>query len=130
MKEILVDEWVRKAEEDYESAIDLAQRRKKPVPNTVCFLCQQCVEKYLKAFLTLYDIPFAKTHDLIALKTLCLPVSDDFELIHDFLVGLDPYSVAFRYPGEEATPEEAQEAVKAMQQVRKFIRARLKLEEE
>ena len=42
-------EWVKKAEEDYLAALDLARRRKVLLHNSVCFHCEQCAEKYLKA---------------------------------------------------------------------------------
>ena len=45
----LLAEWVDKAEADYQSAVALGRRRKAPLPDIVCYHCQQCVEKYLKA---------------------------------------------------------------------------------
>jgi hypothetical protein len=39
---------------------------------------------------------------------------------------LNDYAVNIRYPGESATKEEAHTAVKAMRQVRAFVRAKLK----
>ena len=47
----ITQEWADKAEEDWEAALDLARRRKKPTNNAVCFQAQQCAEKYLKAWL-------------------------------------------------------------------------------
>lgn len=41
-------EWVKKAENDFETAAAL-MRRKKILGDSICFHCQQCVEKYLKA---------------------------------------------------------------------------------
>jgi hypothetical protein len=34
-------DWVRKAEEDYLAALDLARRRNRQLHNSVCFHCQQ-----------------------------------------------------------------------------------------
>jgi hypothetical protein len=34
-------EWVKKAEEDYLAALDLARRRKVLLHNSVCFHCEQ-----------------------------------------------------------------------------------------
>jgi HEPN domain-containing protein len=51
-------EWVVKAETDYKAALALARRRKDPLPEVVCFHCQQCAEKYLKAFLIARGMPF------------------------------------------------------------------------
>ncbi|MFH1477044.1 MAG: HEPN domain-containing protein [Verrucomicrobiota bacterium] len=47
----LVREWIKKAEEDFVAAQQLSRVRKPPVWNIVCFHCQQCVEKYLIAYL-------------------------------------------------------------------------------
>jgi HEPN domain-containing protein len=38
--------------------------------DTVCFHAQQCVEKYLKAFLVLEGIDFPKTHDIGKISAL------------------------------------------------------------
>ncbi len=120
-----VEEWVAKAETGYKAAIDLARRRKDPLPEAVCFHCQQCTEKYLKAFLIARQVPFPKIHDLIALKKLCAEEESAFELIHDLLESLEGYDVVVRYPGEMATVEDAREAVAAMKEVRRFVRIRL-----
>jgi len=60
-----VAEWVKKAEDNYLSALALSRRRKSPVPDVICNQCQQCVEKYLKALLVLHKVYFPKIHDLI-----------------------------------------------------------------
>jgi HEPN domain-containing protein len=121
MSDLYVKEWINKAEEDYVVATSLARKRKRPTPNAVCFHCQQCAEKYLKAFLVQNAIVFRRVHDLLELHTLCLSVNPSFELIADLLDQLNPYSVEFRYPGEEATVEEAKLALRAMKEVRRFI---------
>jgi HEPN domain-containing protein len=81
--------------------------------------------KYLKAFLLRHKRPFRRRHDLIELKTSCQDVDSDFRLIHDALTTLNQWSSDIRYPGVSATVEEAREAVEAIKQVRKFVRARL-----
>ncbi len=59
-------EWVEKAEEDFRVA-RREQGARPAAHNAVCFHAQQCVEKYLKAFLQEHDLPFYRTHDLEAL---------------------------------------------------------------
>jgi len=51
MSEKLVKEWIAKAEEDYKTILTLNRQKKHKLPNSICFHCQQCIEKYLKAFL-------------------------------------------------------------------------------
>jgi HEPN domain-containing protein len=67
-------EWVRKAENDFRAASQLLGRRKRVVPDAVCFFCQQCVEKYLKARLLEAGIAFPRTHDLRQLLNVCVQV--------------------------------------------------------
>lgn len=77
MNEYPVKDWVEKAEGNYISALDLAKRRKNPVPDVVCNQCQQCAEKYLKAFLVQCRTEFPKIHDLLQLdwRKRVIPIS-------------------------------------------------------
>ncbi len=120
--------WVGKAEEDYELAL-LALHHKPPLTSGVCYHSQQCVEKYLKAFLSLQSTPFPHTHDLLALQDLCARADPLFALDELLLERINAYAVGIRYPGEEATVEEAHEAVEAMKAVRRFLRNKLGLSE-
>ena len=122
-----VGEWVKKAEDNYISAVALARRRSQPVPDVVCNQCQQCAEKYLKALLVRHHIDFPKSHDLTQLKDLVMQVEADVRLINSHLAALNPYGIDVRYPGLEATINDARDAVRAVQEVRKFVRAKLGL---
>jgi len=122
-----IEEWIGKAEDNYVSALGLARRRAHPVPDVICNQCQQCIEKYLKALLVRHQIGFPKTHDLRELEDLLIRVESNVRLIDDYLHSLNPYGVDIRYPGLVATMDEAKEAIKAMKEVRKFVRAKLGL---
>jgi HEPN domain-containing protein len=120
----LTAEWIAKAEADYEGAVSL-RRRRKALPDLVCFHCQQCAEKYLKAFLQDNAIPFPKTHvleDLLRLATASFPKMSN--LVSSLMI-LEDYSVKFRYPGVTATISEATDAMKAVRFVRKNLRQSL-----
>ena len=119
---IEVREWIKKAEEDYEGALHLSRRKKKPLPDLVCFHSQQCAEKYLKAFLIFHDTPFPKTHDLLMLLDLSIPHHPALELQRDLFEFLNPYSVQFRYPGYETTPEEANTAMVTVKEIRALFK--------
>ena len=119
-------EWASKAEEDYQAALLLSRKRKHPLLNAVCFHGQQAAEKYLKAYLTLKKISFPKTHDLILLKNSCTKREGDFELLSDLVISLNPYSVEFRYPGEQATRRDAKRASLAVKEIREFVLRKLK----
>ena len=122
-----VSEWVQEAEADYQNAQTIAKRRKDPTPKSVCWLCQQCAEKYLKAFLIRHSRKFPFRHDLVELNNTCHQVDTDFRLIVGDLEELNAYGPAFRYPGSTATAEDARSALKAVKRVREFVRAKLGL---
>ena len=122
---VLTQEWVDKAEGDFHTASREARVRKAPNYDAVCFHCQQCAEKYLKAYLQEQGQRFPPVHHLIELLELCLPYDGTFELQRDLLKVLTKYAVEFHYPGELAAKEEALTAVKAMRAVRVFVRQKL-----
>jgi HEPN domain-containing protein len=122
-------EWVSKAEEDYTAALYLSRKRKSSIPDIVCFHCQQCAEKYLKALLMEAEVRFPKTHDLLALLKLVAPVVPFLLSFHERLERMNDYAVEFRYPSESATKEEARIALANCRALRKEIRKILGLDE-
>jgi HEPN domain-containing protein len=123
----LTREWVAKAEQDFAAAEDLARRQKVPLPDSVCFHCQQCVEKYLKARLQETGIPFPKTHSLWTLLDLLLPVEPGWKSFRPALKSLSIYAVDFRYPGTAATLAQARQSLAASRTFRKAARRSLGL---
>ncbi len=67
-----VRQWRVKAQSDWD-AVEILTSSKRCPTDTVCFHCQQFVEKLLKALLTRHDIEAPKTHDLRRLIQLALP---------------------------------------------------------
>jgi HEPN domain-containing protein len=59
----------------------ILSRSQNPFHNTVCFLCQQCIEKYLKAKLNEAGIFFTKTHNLEDLLKLVTPVEPGWAVL-------------------------------------------------
>lgn len=116
-----VAEWINKAEQDYQTAVTMARKRSKPVPDVVGFHSQQCIEKYLKAFLVLKKVDFPKTHDLIELLEAANTKDPLIDIFRKDLRILNPFSVQFRYPGETATLEESVMALRTMKKIRKFF---------
>ena len=122
-----VEEWIAKAEIDYDGAIILARQRRKFLPELLCWTSQQCVEKYFRAFLVRHRVKFERTHDLGELHKLCMNIDLDFRLIANILEPLLPCAPPVRYPGASASPEQARAAFDVMKQARKFVRAKLGL---
>ena len=123
----LLDEWVAKAEADYAAAVSLNRRRRTPLPGIVAFHCQQCAEKYLKAYLVSQGSAPPRTHDLRDLQDLCAALDSSFLQLTPELLVLNPYAVDIRYPGISATQADAHNAVKAVRRVRKAMRRTLGL---
>ena len=124
---VLTQEWIDKAKGDFHTASREARVRKMPNYDAVCFHCQQCAEKYLKAFLQEQDQPLGRTHDLIELLELCLLLDPTFDIQRDTLKDLTKYAVEFRYPGEMAVREDARATLRAVRTFRDFIRQKLGL---
>ena len=117
---------IEKAEEDYNSAKWL-QQAPEPVHNSICFHAQQCIEKYLKAWLQEANLPVLRTHnleELLALIVLTLPDWDHWQ--PDFKI-ITEYAVDARYPGDSATAENTQHAMHVCDAVRQTVRTSLKL---
>ncbi len=69
-------EWILKAQDD-ESSAEVLLKEDGPT-NTVCFLSQQAVEKYLKGYLTYKNQKFPKVHQLELLLELCAKIDKEF----------------------------------------------------
>ena len=120
-------EWVAKAEGDWNAARQLNRVRKDPNYDSVCFHCQQSVEKYLKARLVEAGNNFPKTHDLIKLLGLAVQVEPEWVALHPLVATLNPYAIGYRYPGLTATKADAKAALKDCKEVRRVIRTALGL---
>lgn len=118
----LTIEWIAKAEGDYASAGREYRARRNPNYDAACFHAQQVAEKYLKAWLQEQCVIFPRTHSLIVLLELCLPLDASFEFLRDGLILLERYAVQYRYPGETADKSDARLAFQAGQAVRVFMR--------
>jgi len=123
----LTQEWVEKAEGDFQVAAQIMRRRKERVFDAACFHAQQAVEKYFKARLCEAGVSFPKTHDLVALLKLLLPMEPLWSVFLPPAHLLEDYAVDFRYPGDTATLAEARLALKNCKNIRREVRASLGL---
>lgn len=121
-----VREWVQRAMEDLrEAEHDLVASP--PLVRGAVFHCQQAAEKALKAFLTMHEEPFRKTHDLDELGTAAAAHDPSLTDVVDRTAELTPYAWRFRYPGTPAVPtmDEAREALTIAREVYEAVLARL-----
>ncbi len=124
---VVTRSWVRKAERDYRVAQGLLRRWVAGYGDAACFHCQQAVEKYLKARLIEIGIPFPRTHDLSTLLVLLLPRDPLWQSFGAACQTLTQYAVNVRYPGDDATKRDAQEALKFATAIRREARRALGL---
>ncbi len=123
-----VNQWIRKAKEDWDTIVILIDHPRCP-RNTVCFHCQQYVEKLLKALLTLHKVEFPRTHSLRRLTQLCEIVIPE---LHDFIDTADEltyYSVQSRYPDDwcEVSKDEMTEMIEVTKEFQKLLLPALNL---
>ena len=119
----VVREWVEKAENDLKNAAHTLEMGEDCPTDTVCFHAQQCVEKYLKALLTLRDVDSPRIHDVEELVAL-LPGDVEVKLSVEEQRRLTDYATVTRYPGdyEPIALDEARQAVKMARRARREIR--------
>jgi HEPN domain-containing protein len=121
-------QWVRKAEADLALA---ARARRKPAGlyDGICFHCQQCAEKYLKALLEELGLPIPKIHDLDQLFALLRQHHLALRSVLRGLVFLTDFAVDIRYPGNWATKRQAEAAWRWAERVRQTARSLLGIRE-
>jgi len=117
--------WIKFAEDDYEAAILLSSNLK-PLLEITCFHCQQCAEKYLKAFIVKNIGEIKKTHNLEELCKICSLIDADFVNIKEFCIDLTDYAVETRYPYQfEIDYLDMKKALEDMNAIRNFMRAKI-----
>lgn len=120
----LTREWVEKAEEDHLAAESL-WGGSHSLYNSVCFHAQQCVEKYLKAWLTEQQTSFPRTHDLEILARLAAPTLPTITALLNDLRFVTSFAVEARYPGTSALHSDAQRSRRLAGAVRTTVRQQL-----
>lgn len=107
-----VRQWMDYAEEDLRLAEYALQMGSGCPCRLIAYHAQQCVEKYLKAFLVYQRQDFPYTHNISALLELCRNHADWTDLLQAAEI-LTVYAVTTRYPGEDepVSLDEARQAV-------------------
>jgi HEPN domain-containing protein len=93
------DAWVFFANNNIKAAENLTDDAE--ITGELAFLCQQAVEKYLKAFLTKHKISFQKTHDLLKLYLQVKEVKN-LGINEELLQDLKSLYIEVRYPTDVA----------------------------
>ncbi|OQX22328.1 MAG: DNA-binding protein [Candidatus Altiarchaeales archaeon A3] len=125
-----VKNWLKKAMNDYKTARNLLSfPQEEIITDTMCFHCQQFVEKSSKAFFIFKNVEFKRTHNLEYLIKLCSDLDPDFEFLSEKTTTLTDYAVKIRHPDEFYIPsvEEAKECFEIALKVKGFIYNKLNL---
>jgi HEPN domain-containing protein len=121
-----IKKWFTKADHDLQTACNERHIDADEIlTDTICFHCQQAVEKYLKSFLIWHDIDFKPVHDLVYLQQLCSKVDTDFKAVS--LNRLTGFGVALRYPDDFYMPtlQEADSSVEIAQKIKVLVRGKI-----
>lgn len=117
----VISEWAEKADADFLTANRELEVTDKPNYDAVCFHAQQCVEKLMKAVLISKNTLPPRTHDLVRLNELLRVAVPSWSCAISDLRLLDRAAVDFRYPGESADLEEAQQAFDVARSLRNSL---------
>ena len=114
--------WTEKAEHDFLAAEHSLELAEQGLTDIVCYHCQQCAEKYLKALLLYRGVAFPRTHDLRLLLDL-IPTGLSLGLEREKVIPLNRYVIEGRYPGdwEPITVAEARQALEMADAVREAV---------
>lgn len=113
-----VSEWIEKAEGDFTTASRELHVTSRPNYDAVCFHCQQCIEKLLKGALTRCGVDPPHVHDVAYLVKLLREGGTALAAEERDLRLLSQSAVVFRYPGENATAEDATEVMAICERLR------------
>ena len=120
-------ERVRKAEGDWVAIKRLQYPSLTPdVYDAICFHAQQCIEKYLKAWLQEANLRVPRTHNLNVLLRLIVPTHPEWRAWRTDFAKFTPHAVDVRYE-IFATEAEVEHAMRVCTEVRDAIRAVLQL---
>ena len=123
----LVDEWIKKAEEDYQFAASVLEDS--TFYAQICFHFQQAAEKYLKTVIVAEDLEFQKVHDLVVLLKSCLSRKPELIRLMPECKLLNRFYIDTRYPVHwptDYTKEGAIQAQAAAETIRDHVKACLK----
>ena len=118
-------EKIQKAEDDW-AMLTLALQSPRPLRDPICFHAQQCIEKYLKAWLQEANLRVPRTHNLNVLLHLIVPAHPEWRAWRTDFAKFKPHAVDARYE-TFMTEADAEHAVRVCTEVRTAIRAVLQL---
>jgi HEPN domain-containing protein len=119
-----IKQWLAKANEDL-LVVDKLTEFEIIATSSVCFHCQQAVEKFLKAFLIANGVEIKKTHNIEYLLSECSDIDKDFADIDP--KELSDFGVDVRYPGDMFIPnkDETLEYKNLAFEIKEFVESKI-----
>ena len=121
-----VRQWRTKARSDWTTVEILLDSKRCPA-DTVCFHCQQFVEKLLKALLTQHGVEAPKTHDVRRLIQLAEALAPELSRLANASDALTVHGVETRYPDDwhEIEPAEMNDVVELAKELGAILHSAL-----
>lgn len=122
----VIEKWLIKADNDLKTA-EFGMTAEQPITDTICFHCQQAVEKHLKLFIFFKGMIPEKSHNIATLLQKCAQLDSSF-LVLSGIDHLTDYAVTLRYADGFYIPpiEEAKAALEDAQRVKEFVLEKIK----
>ncbi|MCL2556397.1 MAG: HEPN domain-containing protein [Firmicutes bacterium] len=107
-----VQEWLKIAYDDYDTAVFLWNKKPRPL-QIICYHISQSMEKSLKAFLCFRGQFVPRTHSLVFLCRTCARLDSSFKTLLTICADAEIFSTHTRYPGRiEIETAAAKQALK------------------
>ncbi|MCD7804772.1 MAG: HEPN domain-containing protein [Oscillospiraceae bacterium] len=124
--------WLHMADMDFGVAEHLFKTYYPKPCEIVCYHCQQCAEKAIKAIIIAVGASgeAPKVHDLSYLLNQLADIVEIDEKYYDYADTLTPYGVSVRYPNELFLEERhAEKAIQMADEVLKWVKSILESDE-
>jgi len=125
-------EWINFAKNDLAVALHLSEFYRPLPENTICWLCQQSVEKSLKAILACHDVKIKKTHDIGLILKDTTKLEPSVGLDDKIAAKITIFAVESRYPDNifDFTKEDAKLGLKYAMRVLDQVKQALNITSE
>ena len=122
-------EWIKFARNDMGIAAHLNETYRPLPTNTICWLCQQSIEKSYKAILAYYDEKIPKTHDIKRIQNSTTEYEPNVNIDSKIADKITEFAVESRYPDNvfDFTEEDVKLGLKYAQQILNQVIEALKL---
>jgi len=118
----ILQQLLDKANDNLRAAEHLSTMQHPTPDETICYLCQQSAEKYLKAVVFIQDIEPEKNHTLEVLLNICQGYNASFSTLLAKINFLKKYAVTPRYPNNlEITNADMKTAIQYAKDVQEFV---------